>query len=277
MTKQINHSTINKRKYSDLETSYDYEYILKLTADYEKYARINNKKYNTKTTFRIKSLIFLGRFDEALKLCYEALDTNLLKPENVELVNYYIFMIFFYKKEFIKCFALINNLYDFDEKKTIKEKYFRIIEDMIHSDSPETYEKLFELKKEHFVTHVIKRRGEDFNIDFNIITDVIIKNFAYAKVYYQNMTEVRIFRCFNAGKSNYYGKTETCAYIIVHSQNSSPKSLITAYLSSSVDNLDFCDITNDVYTILENKNNPKVEIKSANLHKFRVRQAKKKN
>ena len=276
MSKGINYNA-NRKKYTELENSYNYQEILRVTQDYNRYATINFKKYNIKIIFKIKSLIFFGRFDEALNLCYEALDSKILNDDNNELVNYYVFMIHLYKREFIKCISLLTNIKDFDENKTRLEKFKRVVEDLIYTDNPETYNKLFPIEKENFVTHVKKRRREDFNIDFDIIADAIINNFYKARVYYQNSTEVRIFRCFNVGKSDYYGKNETCSYIIVYSKNGSIKSLITAYLEPSVNNLEFCDITSEVYEKLENKNETNNEIKSASLDKFRVRQSKKKN
>ena len=263
----------NKRTYVELEKVYDYEEILRITSDYEKYATMNTKKYSKKVIYRIKSLMFYGRFAEAYALCNEALGKKILSEEHTELIHYYIFMIFFYEKKFWACRHLLKYVKDFEDKPRI-EKLGRLYEGLIYSTDKDLYFKLFSITKENFVTHVQKRRGDSFNIDINIIADAVVNNFYNTRTYYQNMTEFRIFRCFNVGKSEYYTKTETCSYIVVLSKVDSPKSLITAYMIPYLNNLECCDITGEVYSNIPN-NKKSCVVESPSVNRFRTRQAKK--
>ena len=263
--------------YTKLEENLEYDEIIRITGDYENYLNINTNKYNVKTIYRVKALIFVGNFDEALRICYEALSTNALSEQNRNLIKYYIYCIYYFKEEHLKCIYYSEKLDIKYGGENNRKRLIRLIENLIYDGNPLFYDEHFSVAKENFMTHIIKRRNTDFNVDIEAFTDAIIDNFYKTRPYYINTTVVRIFRCFNAGKSESTGKLETCDYFIVHSKRDDKDTLVTSYFVPSPGSLEYCDITGDVYMKMEEKKNSSPVIRTRATEKFLRRQQKKKS
>lgn len=252
----------------------DFESILKKTNDYNMFKGIDSESYAYKIGFRVEVLVTLGRFEEAEKLCYEALETHKLDERREGFLYYYLYLIYYYTKQYYKCIEIIKRGYIHDSSP--KSKTFQMLFSSIASEGkPDLYEKLFDIPKHVFVKHVLKRRAEDVRLDLNKLYDVIQENFYNAQPYYENFSMFRIFRCFNAGKTDYNDKPDLCNYIHVVSTKDDPNTMITCYFISDPGSLSYYDITSLVFAEKMEKNKSNNEVKH-NIDKFNQRQRKMK-
>lgn len=251
--------------------------VLQRTEDYKEYIKLNSNKYTSKVIYRIKSLLCYGRFDEAEMLCYEALKCPSLLAKGKYMVNVYLYQIYFYKRELWKSFYYYKHIPTEDEKyKNMINKNFLLR--FIEAGNPELFKRIINVPKGYVIGHVQNKRSGDLNFSEKGVIDAIMQEFSEAKVYYDNTMEIRIFSCFNVGKSEYNGKSETCDYIYVCSIDDNPMSIKTFYPISSPGSLEYHDISGLVRK-LDNKNqstgNAACELTSGSAtQKFMARQRK---
>ena len=252
----------------------EYDTVLKKTDDYNMFKGIDSTSFAYKIEFRVESLVTLGRFDEAEKLCYEALDSNKLSEKRIRYIYYYLYLIYYYTNQYLKCIYLMNSGYINDcglESKKYKELYKSIA----CAGNPELFYKLFNIPKQNFINHVLKRRSEDVNVDLDKLYDVMKDNFANAKTYYRDFSTFRIFRCFNVGKTNFNNKPDLCDYVQVVSVKDNPNTMITCYFINDPGSLSYYDITGQVFKDELVKNESDLPVKH-NIEKFNQRQKKMK-
>lgn len=251
--------------------------VLQRTEDYKDYISLNSNKYTTKVIYRIKSLLCYGRFDEAEILCYEALNCPSLLTKGKYMINVYLYQIYFYKRELWKSFYYYKNIPTEDDKYSSiinRDFVLKFIED----GNPELFKKITNIPKECIIGHVQSKRAGNLNFGEDAVIDAIMQEFNKATVYYDNVMQIRIFSCFNVGKSEYNGKNETCDYLYVCSINDNPCSIKTFYPISSPGSLKCHDISGLVRS-LDSKNqstgNAASELTSGSAtQKFMARQRK---
>ena len=224
-----------QRKYEDV-----YEY----TGDYRDYATAS-KKFCIKIIYRIRTLILYGKFEEAEQLCHEALKSKYVLTHYYELVYYYLFSTYYYRKLYIECMNLIKKLNRDDENHP--ELCRLLLHNLIVDGNNDLKDKFFNIPKYVFMGHILKKEDRYFNVEVNTLYETIKDNFDNAEVYYENLKCFRIFRCFNAGVSDYNNKKSCCDYIIVYYLINDPNSMLTCYLIDSPGTLKYCDITEELY------------------------------
>lgn len=264
----------NMKKLDRYDECFEYDYILEKTSNYNNIRDLSYGSYSIQIIYRIKALVTYGRFDEAEELCHEILSFNHPRETTAKVIYYYLFIIHYFKREYIKCLKMLPTIQTNNESYNKQLKYY-LAASLAADGNPELKEKLFYFPKSNIITHFKKKRSHEINVDVDLLLDTIFENFNNTRVYYQNISELRVFRCFNIAKSDYNGKMETCEYILVYSRKDFPESIATFYFVSSVGSLESLDITNQIYKAkdtTENKNN----ICSAT-SKFMERQRKKKS
>lgn len=252
--------------------------ILKETNGYRNYKDINKKRYTVKIVYRIKALLCYGKIDEAEELCYEAIDSNALLEKGQYMVNVFLYQIYYYKKELWKSFYYFNKI------PTDDVQYINLIQkgflfSLIEAGNKELYDEIVKAPDDWIIAHVLRKRAGESNFKTKTILNAIIQEFDKAEVYYDNTMQIRIFRCFNVGKSSYNGKLKTCDYIYVCSINEDPHSIKTFYLIDSPGSLKYHDITEVINKGAE-KQLPTItnnESKSFATSKFLARQRKMKS
>lgn len=260
-------------KLTSLVNNKQYDLILKRTSDYRLYKDIDSVAYVYKIGFRVQALVLCGRFSEAESLCYEAIDSGRLSEKNLFFINYYLYLTYYYTKQYIKCIGLLEN-FTSNDKFAFKRKDY-LMKSIIQESDDQSYNDLFHIPTKIFVKHVTNRRGFHSNTDLKMLAGVIKSNFYNARAYYENLTEFRIFRFFNVGKSNYNGKLQTCDYVQVVSLKNDPESLITCYFIDNPGSLEFYDLTPIVSeNMIKHKVSNVPGIKN-NIEKFYSRQRKK--
>lgn len=261
----------NNTSYQKLDDNYEYLTILKSAKTFRNSINVNDRKYNVKVVYYIKSLITYGRFDEAEAICYEALDSGILSAENNELVKYYLFEIYYFRKEYYKCMGLRNELKSDSEIQ--KKRNFDLFGSIAVEANPELYDKIFCVKKRTLEGHILTRRAVHCKIDTKLMIDAIFDNYYKTKPYYQNLSIIRVFRCFNAGSSDHKGITTSCDYIVAVSVKDDPKTMVTCFFVDSPGSLEYYDITEYIHNFREEKKSiyPK---KTTCTDKFMARQRK---
>ena len=252
--------------------------VLQRTEDYKEYITLNSNKYTSKVIYRIKSFICYGRFDEAEVLCYEALNCPSLQYKGKYMIKVYLYQIYFYRKELLKSYHYYKQIPTEDKKyvdKINKDFLLRFIE----AGNPELFKRISSVPKECIISHVKRKRAGHLNFSEDSVIDAIIQKFDQAKIYYDNIMQIRIFSCFNVGKSEYSGKNETCDYIYVCSINDDPYSIKTFYPIPSPGSLQCYDISSLVRKLDNEKhftsNNVIEPTNSLTMQKFMARQRKK--
>ncbi|MBR5662412.1 MAG: hypothetical protein IKX00_02030 [Bacilli bacterium] len=260
---------------ADYMARQEFDTVLKRTEDFNMYKGIDSLSYGYKIEFRVESLLILGRFSEAEKLCYEALDSQKLNETRTRYIYYFLLCIYYYTNQYLKCIYLLNSGYihdcDINSKKT--KSLFKSIACV---GNPELYDKMFKIPKTTFVNHVLGRRKADVKLDLNKLYDVMKDNFVNTRAYYKDLSYFRIFRCFNVGKTDFNNKPDLCNYIQVISVKDDPDTMITCYFISDPGSLTFYDITTQVFDDKKVSSESKQRSKQ-NIDKFRSRQEKKKN
>lgn len=261
----------NRVSYKKLDDNYEYLEILACTKSFRKSINVNNRKYNVKVVYYIKALIIYGRFDEAESICYEALDSGILSEENEELIKYYLFEIYYFKKEYFKCLGLRTEL-KVDEE-ILKKRDFHFLGSIAVEGNLELYDGIFAVNKNTLESHILTRRAVHCNINTKLMIDAIFDNYYNAKPYYQNLAIIRVFRCFNAGSSDHKGKNISCDYIVTISVKDDPKTMVTCFFADSPGSLEYYDITEYIHNFREEKKSiyPK---KTTCTDKFMARQRK---
>ena len=151
------------------------------------------------------------------------------------------------------------------------KKYKELYKSIACAGNPELFYKLFNIPKQNFINHVLKRRSEDVNVDLDKLYDVMKDNFANAKTYYRDFSTFRIFRCFNVGKTNFNNKPDLCDYVQVVSVKDNPNTMITCYFINDPGSLSYYDITGQVFKDELVKNESDLPVKH-NIEKFNQRQ-----
>ncbi|MBO4601129.1 MAG: hypothetical protein J5634_02715 [Bacilli bacterium] len=239
--------------------------------DLQKYKKSFYTQY-----YEAKSLVALGRFDEAEKVLdeytFELFKKYKYNKYLIALCNDLKGAIHFYRREYFtyltKDLPKINT--KFTNKNVRKVILPRILEDqgIKYSDDDKKY------FKEKIIRHVTKKHKEEFFCNIEDIVEYVMNNMHLLPIYYNNYSQLRVIKINSIGIRN----NGICDYVFVISNSDNPYSIRTLYPIKNIGEMSYVDLTegfkDKIYSASEGKNeNNNGTARS----KFMLRQSKMNN
>ena len=258
--------------YKELVTNNQFKKLLKETERYEGNFRQTNGCMAA-YYYRIRSLIILGDFERALKLCQEVL--NGLDEDHDFANNIYYFMasIYFFTGNFKKALEYHSHC---DKEHASRHKDFKAIISGLAARDPKVHDGVYNRDPKGLVEHLISDHDEDLHIDKTTLVKLVMDNFSAAREYYDNFSMYKIFKISFVGTVSDETSSVPTDYIkVIYKDKENPNSISTIYPVIEVGDLEFADLDRQLGEIT-NPVHKNGEPSSA-LVRFRQRQSLKKD